>query len=109
MGARAPLLVALTGVLLGNAVRVAAAEPATVMISQFQFEPHELTVPPGATVVWVNHDQTVHSIATKDGKFASAGLDTDDQFSFVFERKGDYPYFCSLHPQMVGVVHVRKQ
>jgi plastocyanin len=86
---------------------VAAAQSVTAEISRFQFEPQELTVTPGTTVVWTNHDQTIHNVVTTDGKLASPGLDTDDRFSFVFDREGDYPYHCTLHPQMVGVVHVR--
>src|SRR5262245_15131650 len=109
IGVRAPLLIAVAAAaLLGNTVRAAAAEPATVIINHFQFEPRELTVPPGATVVWINHDEMVHTVTTSDGKVASTGLDTDDRFTFVFNEAGDFSYFCTLHPQMVGVVHVRK-
>lgn len=87
--------------------RVAAAEPVTVQINHFQFEPQELTVAPGTTVSWVNHDQTIHNIVSTDPKLTSPGLDTDDRYSFVFDHEGDYAYRCALHPQMVGVVHVR--
>jgi plastocyanin len=86
---------------------VMAAEPVTVQISQFQFEPRELTVTPGTTVHWVNKDQTIHNVVTIDGQLASPGLDTDDGYTFVFDHEGDYSYHCSLHPQMLGVVHVK--
>jgi plastocyanin len=36
-------------------------------------------------------------------------MDTDDQYSFTFEKEGDYKYFCTLHPYMVGLVKVRAQ
>lgn len=87
--------------------RVVGAEPVTVQINHFQFEPRELTVAPGTTVSWVNHDQTIHNIVSTDTKLTSPGLDTDDRYSFVFDHEGDYVYHCALHPQMVGVVHVR--
>ena len=83
------------------------AEPVTVQIDHFQFGPQELTVAPRTTVSWVNHDQTIHNIVLTEPKLTSPGLDTDDQYSFEFDHEGDYEYHCALHPQMVGVVHVR--
>jgi plastocyanin len=97
-------LVALLGDIQGA---TAAESAATVDISQFKFGPQELTVAPGTTVVWINRDQTIHNVVTRAGTLASPGLDTDDRYSFAFDHEGDYPYYCSLHPQMVGIVHVR--
>jgi plastocyanin len=39
--------------------------------------------------------------------FKSKALDTDQQYSFTFTKAGTYPYFCAIHPKMVGkiVVH----
>lgn len=94
----------------------AAANPApvaaTVDITKFMFMPMELTVAPGTTVRWVNHDETPHTVSSqgKSGKlFASKALDTDDHFDFVFTQEGDFSYVCSVHPFMTGMVHVRKQ
>lgn len=101
------LVAAITSAQADNSPRPEAAETKTVQISNFQFQPQELTVTAGTTVAWLNRDQTVHNIVSKDGKVASPGLDTDDRYTVVFEHEGDYPYFCALHPQMTGVVHVR--
>ena len=84
-----------------------AANAKVVEISGFQFRPPELTVVPHTTVIWLNRDQTIHNVVRKDGQSGSPGLDTDDRYSTVFDHEGDFPYFCGLHPQMVGVVHVR--
>jgi len=35
------------------------------------------------------------------------GLDSDQQFSYRFEKPGTYEYRCALHPQMTGTVVVR--
>ena len=43
----------------------------------------------------------------KDGKFKSAALDTDDTFSQTFAALGEYEYFCSIHPRMVGKIVVQ--
>jgi plastocyanin len=39
--------------------------------------------------------------------FKSKALDTDDQYSFTFEKAGTYDYFCSIHPKMTAKVVVK--
>ena len=85
----------------------AGAPETTVDIQSFAFVPQEITVKPGTTIAWTNKDQTAHSVVSKEGKFASKGMDTDDRYTFTFTQEGDYAYFCSLHPHMIGTVHVR--
>lgn len=104
--AGATLSVALAIALATIAARAAATEP-TVEISRFEFRPRELTIAPGTAVSWINRDQTVHNVVSAGGRIASPGLDTEDRYRVVFDQPGDYPYYCALHPQMTGVVHVR--
>jgi len=85
-----------------------AAEPVTVDIVKFAFAPKELTIAPGTTVVWVNHDETPHTISTGEHGFVSKALDTDDRYEHTFTDAGDVSYFCTVHPFMTGVIHVRK-
>jgi len=93
---------------LAEPIAVGAEMPAaTVDIQSFAFVPQDITVAPGTTVTWTNKDQTAHSVVSKEGKFASKGMDTDDRYTFTFTAEGDYAYFCSLHPHMIGTVHVR--
>jgi plastocyanin len=86
-----------------------AAEPNTVKIDNFAFDPPTLTVAPGTTVMWVNKDEEPHTVTSvnKDLPFKSAGLDTDNSFSFTFTKPGIYKYFCSVHPHMVGTIVVK--
>ena len=60
----------------------------------------------GETVTFENHDGTVHSVVGVGGFFRSKALDTDDKFSFTFDKPGEYSYFCGLHPYMKGKVVV---
>jgi len=46
-------------------------------------------------------------VVEKDRKFKSAALDTNDTFSQTFTAQGEYEYFCSLHPRMVGKIVVK--
>jgi plastocyanin len=88
---------------------VGAASPSIdVSVEKFAFAPKEITIAPGTRIVWVNHDETPHTVVSNDKTFASKGLDTDDRFEHTFEREGDFNYICSLHPFMTGVVHVHK-
>jgi plastocyanin len=88
----------------------AAAQPAgpTVRIDNFVFGPEALTVTVGTTVTWVNQDDIPHTVVANDKQtFKSKVLDTDERFSFTFTKPGEYGYFCSLHPHMVGKVIVK--
>jgi plastocyanin len=79
----------------------------TVSIDNFTFTPKALTVKPGSTVTWTNHDDIPHGIASSDNAFKkSAALDTDDSYSFTFTAPGTYQYFCYIHPHMVGTIVV---
>ena len=91
----------------GAAAPQAAAAPATVRIDNFNFSPPALVVAPGTTVTWTNADDSPHTVREKDGKFKSAALDTDDMFSQTFTAPGEYEYFCTIHPRMVGKVIVK--
>lgn len=86
----------------------AIAAEVRIDISKFAFTPREITVKPGTTVVWTNDDQTPHTISAKDGSFASTGMDTGDTYQHTFTREGDVGYFCTVHPFMTGIVHVRQ-
>jgi len=84
-----------------------AADVQAVAIQKFAFTPREITVAPGSTVTWTNKDETPHTLSASDHAFVSKALDTDDHYEHTFVNEGDYSYFCTLHPFMTGVVHVR--
>ena len=90
---------------------VAAQAPApagpTIKIDNFVFGPEALTVTVGTTVTWINQDDIPHTVVANDKSFKSKVLDTDERFSFNFTKPGEYGYFCSLHPHMVGKVIVK--
>jgi plastocyanin len=87
----------------------AAQAPAgpTVKIDNFVFGPAAITVAVGTTVTWINQDDIPHTVVADDKSFKSKVLDTDERFSFTFTKPGEFGYFCSLHPHMVGKVIVK--
>ncbi len=111
------LSIAFSGVLAWQAAsnaRVAAAagaqekvQAADVKIDNFSFTPQEITVAAGTKVTWVNRDDIPHTVVSTNETFKSKALDTDDQYSFTFDKAGTYEYFCSIHPKMTAKVIVK--
>jgi plastocyanin len=96
------------GVAVCWAVCAATALPAETRasIDNFTFKPDIITVPVGTTVVWENDDDIVHTVVSRDGAFRSPALDTEDKFSFTFDKTGTFEYFCGLHPYMKAKIVV---
>lgn len=85
----------------------AKAIPAAVEIRNMQFMPQTLTVTAGTTVTWTNDDSSPHTVTEKGRVFRSAALDVKDTFSYTFKTPGDFTYFCTIHPMMVGRIIVK--
>ena len=83
------------------------AQATEVKVDNFTFSPNTLTVPLNSSVTWVNRDDIPHVIASNDGLFKSKALDTDQKFSYTFTKAGTYPYYCSVHPTMMGKIVVK--
>jgi plastocyanin len=80
------------------------------------YQPNPIQVSVGNTVTWTNNDSQPHTVTSgsngqPDNKFNSSPnfsplLNPGQTFSFTFTQAGTYPYFCMLHPNMVGTVSV---
>lgn len=86
--------------------------------------PSEVTVDVGGEVTWSNDDTAAHTVTAGN----QAGMATDEvgekypggngfdsslfmagqTFSHKFDAAGEYPYFCMVHPWMVGKVIVQE-
>jgi plastocyanin len=111
-------IVSLLTTVMVAALLLSAASPASsakapqptsaeVKVDNFSFGPMSLTVAVGTTVTWTNRDDIPHTVVSTDKVFKSKVLDTDEKFSFTFDKAGTYPYFCSIHPKMTGSVVVQ--
>ena len=59
----------------------------------------------GDTVTWTNSDSYAHNIFSRT--FAGApNLSWANTYSYTFDTAGVFPYSCTLHPGMIGVVIV---
>ena len=100
------LAVAAALMLFVGQLAFAWADDADVGIDNFAFTPEALTVKAGTKVTFTNHDDIPHLVVAVDGKYRSKALDTNDKFSFTFDKPGEYAYFCGLHPKMKGKIIV---
>jgi plastocyanin len=82
-------------------------DPTKIVIKDFNFAPTPLTVKVGSTVTWTNTDDEPHTAVSDTGLFKSGGMDTNESFSFKFDKPGTYHYTCSIHPRMVGTIIVQ--
>lgn len=92
-----------------NAPAIAEAKSAlpktdTVIIEEMKFNPAELTINKGDTVLFINRDIVQHNATQIDSAWASPNLSTGDSWSIVPDKSADY--FCSLHVVMKGRIVV---
>jgi plastocyanin len=106
-----PVIVAMLLLMAGSSRVKAYDQPsaanAEVKIDNFSFGPQTVTVPVGATVTWTNRDDIPHTVVSTDGVFKSKVRDTDEKFSYTFNKAGTYSYYCSVHPKMTGQIVVQ--
>src|SRR5678815_4741379 len=68
----------------------------TVEIKQMKFQPAELVVQKGDTVVWINNDIVPHDVTEESSKaWTSSLLPVGQSWSLVVNQSSDY--YCSIH------------
>jgi len=80
---------------------------AVVKIAQYKFATDTVRIAAGATVVWANDDVAEHTVTFDGTEPGSPTIAPSGTFSHRFDRPGTYPYHCTPHPFMKGVVIVR--
>jgi plastocyanin len=85
--------------------------PGSSSLTTDAYQPNPIQVGVGDTVTWTNDDAQPHTAtsgqnATPDGTFDSGIMAPGATFDFTFTEAGEYPYFCLLHPNMVGTISV---
>jgi plastocyanin len=78
-----------------------------IVVKDFMFNPNTLTIKAGSSVTWSNKDDEPHSVVSDAGLFRSGAMDTDESFTFKFDKPGTYHFTCSIHPRMVGTIVVQ--
>lgn len=96
---------------LGISFELTGQQTVNVRIVDFAFNPKTITVPVGTTVRWTNTGNAPHTVTSTNSPraFDSGTLNPGDSFEFTFNTPGQFPYFCSIHPSMTGMVIVQAQ
>ncbi|MBC8516840.1 MAG: hypothetical protein H8D31_06340 [Nitrosopumilus sp.] len=74
--------------------------------------PYHVTVSAGEEITWSNDDSAAHTVTSgtpsdgPDGLFDSSLFMAGGTFSVTLDEAGEYPYFCMVHPWMIGIVTV---
>lgn len=87
---------------------VAAAAPApaapssvTITMQNFTFDPTDITIPAGTTVIW-NNTGGRHTVESADGSIKSDTLIGGQTYQKKFDTPGTYEYFCGNHGSKNG-------
>jgi hypothetical protein len=75
-------------------------------LTRWHYEPAEVTVPAGSTVVWFNQGKEDHTVTADDRSFDSGYKKKGASWQRAFPRPGRYAYHCAPHPWMKGTVVV---
>ena len=104
----APVSVALAGGGCHGANTVEAwpteAVSTVVKIDGCTFAPTVTRVQTGTEVRFLNASNAAHDIVGRARAWGTDRLDSGASFAYRFTTPGVYPYSCSLHPGMAGVV-----
>lgn len=79
----------------------------TIVISQMKFQPDNLTINKGDTVVWINKDLVAHNVTEQ----AENGIQSDTiktNASWKMAPDHSFKYICSIHPTMQAELTVNE-
>ncbi len=77
----------------------------TISIEQMKFQPDNITVSSGDTVIFLNHDMVEHDVTEEKQQWKSKPLATNASWKLVPTKSGSY--YCSIHPVMKGKITVQ--
>ena len=79
----------------------------TVTIEGMRFQPEQLTVAAGDTIVWTNKDLVPHTVTSEAGRFDSRTIQAEKSWTFTARQQGEFPYVCTFHPTMKATLNVQ--
>jgi plastocyanin len=74
--------------------------------------PFNVSTSVGQEITWSNDDSAAHTVTSgtpsngPDGNFDSSLFMSGGTYSVTLDTAGEYPYFCMVHPWMVGNISV---
>ena len=86
--------------------RANAATEHTVLIKNFSFEPAEIAISAGDSIVFTNEDGAPHTATDDNGAFDTGRLNRDQSATLTFPSAGNFAYHCAFHPRMTGTITI---
>lgn len=84
-------------------------QPYAVNVTNNVFNGGTMTIKAGCSVTWTVPGSTNHNSRSTSpwvGLWSSVSLNNGENFNYVFASTGTFPYRCSLHSNMTGVITV---
>lgn len=78
-----------------------------IEITGFSFQPQNLIVSVGDTIVWINKDVAPHTATANDTSWDTGEIKENVIGTLVVNKPEEREYFCSFHPVMRGRLIVR--
>ena len=80
----------------------------TVHVKDGEFDPRDIEIEAGGTVMWINDDIAPHDLHfLAPNKLYSGVVKPEKAWIHTFTAAGNYDYYCDFHNTMKGVVVVR--
>jgi plastocyanin len=82
------------------------------LLGNESYDPNPLITGPNTTIIWHNAHEILHTVTSglgtednmKGKEFNSPIIIPGKTYIHTFSEIGEYPYFCILHPAMVGKI-----
>lgn len=96
---------------INKSVNINESKPSSVNVtlSNFSFNPENITIKKGTTVIWTNSDSVGHTVTANSDSainFSSNVLNKGESYKFTFNSIGTFNYHCLPHPNMTAQVIV---
>jgi plastocyanin len=94
--------------ILALVATVASSPAVTVHMPGSSYNPANVQVHAGDTVLFVNDDKIAHTVtdSASNPSFDSKDIAAGQSWSYTFTRPGTYSYVCTYHPWMKGQITV---
>jgi plastocyanin len=86
---------------------MAAISMGASFLTTTAFVPNPISITVGTIVKWTNNDNVSHDVTSQNNLFFSGNMPPGATFTYTFQSTGSFPYYCTIHPMMVGTVTVQ--
>ena len=85
-----------------------AAALRKVTIKLLKYSSETIEIRKGEAVEWANDDLTPHTVTSQGaGDLNSGSIEAGASWRHTFTQSGSFPYFCTFHPEMKGMIVVK--